>query len=101
MSIIDLKNLIELYYEERSLKWPSVNQSLDWALTELAEAKELLLTRDGDWVRNNPQDKPGYTQDRLSEEVGDIIMMCLVSGIVGEFNPIDSLIKKMKRKLDK
>lgn len=98
MEIIDL---IEEYYKGRDLKYPDAWQSLAWANTELAEVYELLLARDGGWVRNNPQNHEEFSKERLSEELGDTIMMLMVCGYVEGVNPIQSLKDKIRRKLDK
>ena len=92
--------LITDYYEQRGLKWPQdADEALDWALTELAEAKELLLDRKGGWTRNNPGNKRHFSQQRFAEELGDIIMMVLVAGIVEGVEPLTALTSKIKRKL--
>lgn len=98
---MELIDLIEQYYNGRDLKYPDIWQSLGWANTELAEVYELLLARDGGWVRNNPQDHEGFTKDRLAEELGDTIMMLMVAGYVEGVNPIEALKNKIQRKLEK
>jgi len=90
--------LITDYYEQRGLKWPQdADEALDWALTELAEAKELLLDRKGGWTRNNPGNKtPFQPSSAFAEELGDIIMMVLVAGIVEGVEPLTALTSKIK-----
>jgi NTP pyrophosphatase (non-canonical NTP hydrolase) len=98
---VELIDLIETYYNCRSLKFPDAWQSLAWANTELAEVYELLLARDGGWVRNNPQDHGDFSKEKFSEELGDTIMMLMVAGYVEGVNPIQSLKDKINRKLEK
>ena len=93
-------DLITDYYESRGLQWPADgDEALDWALTELAEAQELLLARKGGWVRNNPKDKAGYIPQRFAEELGDVIMMALVAGMVEGVEPLAALTSKIRRKI--
>lgn len=71
---------IEAYFERKGLKWPDSWRALGWANTELAEVYELILAKDGGWVRNNPEDHDGWSPERFAEELGDTIMMLLVAG---------------------
>ena len=96
----DLYSLIERYYDTRGLTWPTTNEALDWLLTELAEAKELLLARNGEWVRNNPDQHPGFDNALLEEELGDIVMMALVAGRVEGLDPIGALVTKIEEKMN-
>jgi NTP pyrophosphatase (non-canonical NTP hydrolase) len=88
------------YYESRQLKLPSIWEALGFATTELGEVYELLLSRQGGWVRNNPDSKPSYSPESLSEELGDVIMMLIVAGIVEGVDPLQSLADKIDRKLE-
>jgi hypothetical protein len=90
--------MIAEYYEQRGLKWPAdADEALDWLLTELAEAKELLLAREGGWVRNNPEAHPAFNDNLLEAELGDIVMMALVAGMVEGLDPLSALAEKMRR----
>ena len=94
-----LCGMITEYYERRGMRWPATgDEALDWALTELAEAKELLLARKGDWVRNHPENKEDFTQQRFAEELGDLIMMTLVAGMVEGLDPLAVLEEKINGK---
>lgn len=95
-----LIDLIKEYYEKRRLSYPNFDNAMKFAMTEIAEVYELDLARIGGWVRNNPQDKPEFSNEALSEELGDAIMMLIVAGIAEGVNPIQSLENKIKRKLD-
>ena len=92
--------LIHEYYQVRELKWPeSAEEALMWAVTELGEVYELLLARHGGWVRNNPSGHPSFEAQRLAEELGDVIMMMLVAGIVEGVDPLSALWQKLDGKI--
>ena len=92
-----LDGLITEYYAIRELVWPrGADEALDWALTELAEAKELLLARRGNWVRNNPEAHPDFSRNLLEAEMADMIMMVLVAGMVEGLNPLSALHSKLR-----
>jgi hypothetical protein len=92
-----LYGLITSYYNNRGLKWPAdADEALDWLLTELAEAKELLLARRGDWVRNNPDAHPDFNRRLLKAEIADILMMALVAGMVEGLDPLAALHQKLR-----
>jgi len=96
----DLETLIRDYYSKRRLKWPSTHSALLWALTELAEAAEQLLSNEGGWVRNNPDQHEDYDPARLEEELGDTIFMCLVVGYTVGMDPLRAMLMKVQKKLE-
>jgi len=96
-----LQEFIKFEYLMRKKKWPDAKNGLLWTTTEVAEAIELLMQRDGDWTRNNPENKKEFTKARLERELGDIIWMALVVGIVEDVNPISGMISKALEKIDK
>lgn len=93
-----LNDLIVEYYQVRGLEWPDADEALEFCLTELVEAKELRLSRKKKWVRNNPEGKEEYSEDKFVEELGDIVMMALVAGYVLGRDPIGALCAKIRRK---
>lgn len=100
-----LTRIITSYYQQRSLVWPTdADTALQWAMTELGEVMELLLSRKAEWVRNNPgehqYDEAQFLHE-LGEELGDVIMMCVVAGIVKGVCPVSSLLDKLDGKLRK
>jgi len=95
----DVYNLIIEYYRKRGLKWPDFNDAMKFAITELGEVYEIDLARTGGWVRNNPGSKPGFDKEDLGRELGDVIMMLMVAGIVEGVNPLAALINKINTKL--
>jgi hypothetical protein len=96
-----VKDFVLHYFSKRKLVWPSFKDAMQWAQTELAEVYELDLARSGDWVRNNPQDHPPFDKDKLAEELGDAIFMLIVAGLVEGVDPLEAMINKMIRKLQK
>jgi len=90
-------DLIGDYYKRRGLAWPTGSQAAMWVLTELAEAVELDLERQADWVRNHPEDKARFSKARLAEELGDTVMMVLVWGMVEGVDPLAALTSKLRR----
>lgn len=99
--IMELKEIIENYYEIRGLKWPDIWEALAFAHTEMSEVYEIILSRNGGWTRNHPENKPEFSKESLSEELGDSILMLLVAGYVEGVNPIQSLKDKISKKLEK
>lgn len=93
-------NLIKNYYDYRDLKWPNFDQAMKFVLTEIGEVFEVDLNRPNNgWVRNNPQDKHPYSKEKMAEELGDVIFMLLVAGIVEDVNPLEAMVNKMNKKM--
>ena len=98
---MELVDLIKDYYDKRGLKWPDVWKAIAFSQTEVSEVYELLFSREGGFVRNHPENKPTFTKEMLAEELGDAILMLLVAGYTEGVDPIQSMVDKMKRKLEK
>lgn len=96
----EFTELIKYYYNKRGLKWPNFDDAMKFVATEIGEVYEVDLARTDGWVRNNPNSKPIFTKEQLSSELGDVIMMVMVAGIVEEVDPLQSLINKINRKLE-
>lgn len=86
------------YYEQRGLVWPDAKDAVLWAMTELGEAVELLMAR-GRWVRNNPDAHPPFDKVEFGRELGDVVMMCVVAGMVEGVDVVEELEGKMEEKL--
>lgn len=97
----DLADFILHYYEKRGLKLPNFDAAMKFVHTELGEVYELDLAREGGWVRNNPESKPKFSKEALAKELGDVIMMVMVAGIVEGVDPLKALVEKMEAKLKK
>ena len=91
-----INSLIREHFRVKKAKWPTVEEALMWTQTELAEVYELLLAKEGGWVRNNPDKHPPYSDEALAEELGDAIYMLMVAGMVANVDPLVSMIEKMK-----
>ena len=87
------------YYTRRRLRWPTPEEAVLFAMTELGEAADVLLQRKGGWTRNNPENKPEGTIEEVGEELGDTIMMLMVVGLRLGVDPLESLDAKLRRKL--
>jgi len=97
----DLEHDVIHYFNARGLVWPEdADTALQFALTEMAEATELLLSRKAGWKRNNQDSKRGFSKERLAEELGDVLMMVLVAGIAEGVSPVQALRDKIQRKLE-
>lgn len=93
-----LRNYLVYYIKERPLIMPNFDDAMKFVITELAEVYEFDLSRKT-WIRNNPDDKPSFSKEKLSEELGDAIMMLMVAGIAEGVNPLKSLYEKTQLKL--
>lgn len=95
---MDWADLIGRYYDQRGLKWPTTQQALLWAMSEVGEAANDLLQGTGGWVRNNPDTRSG--EELLNDyatELGDAIMMLIVAGLVVNRNPLAYMHQKIAR----
>jgi len=95
----ELVNVIKDYYEKRNLTWPNFDNAIKFLVTELAEVEELDLDRSSSWVRNHPETKPKYNKEDMAEELGDVVLMAMVAGIVDGVDPLEALLNKMNNKL--
>ena len=97
--ISSVSDRITKYYKARQYKWPDTWEAMGWAVTEIGEVYEILLARSGGWVRNNPDGKPLWDRKNFGDELGDVIMMLIVAGLVEGVDPINSMLEKIDRKL--
>jgi len=95
-----LIDIIKDYYIKRNLKWPDFHQALKFVHTELGEVYELDLSRDGGWIRNNPENKPEFDKNDLAKELGDVVMMIIVAGIAEGVDVEQALANKLSKKLE-
>jgi NTP pyrophosphatase (non-canonical NTP hydrolase) len=93
-----LRNFVVYYIKNRPLVMPDFSDAMKFVTTEIGEVYEVDLSRKL-WIRNNPESKPEFSKEKLSEELGDVIMMLIVAGIAEDVNPLTSLYNKMCRKL--
>src|SRR5688572_12188954 len=95
----ELTDLTQDYYDFRNLKFPNFHQAMSWVHTELGEVYELILARDGGWVRNNPETKEAFSKERLAEELGDAIFMLIVAGMAEGVDPLKAMEHKIREKM--
>ncbi len=87
---------IREHFRKTGKKVPTAEQALLWAVTEMAEAVEVLFAQ-GDWVRNNPEEKPIFDKEALGTELGDAMMMLLLCGYLLESDPLLLMLTKLTR----
>jgi NTP pyrophosphatase (non-canonical NTP hydrolase) len=97
---MELLDIILDYYDKRKLILPDFDDAMKFVATEIGEVYEVDLSRK-EWVRNHPENKPQFSKEKLSEELGDCILMLMVAGYSEGVNPIQSLKDKINRKLEK
>lgn len=95
---MEFSNMIMEYFAKRGLKYPDFDDAMKFAITEIAEVFEIELSQ-REYVRNNPESKPKYDEDKLEEELGDVLMMIQIAGMVKGLNPLGGLLRKIERKL--
>ena len=95
-----LKALIRFEFKVRGLKWPTTQEAMMWIVTELGEAAEVILADIPGWVRNHPENHPPYSEERLAEEIGDVIYMMMVLAIINGVSPLTAMVKKITRKAE-
>ena len=88
------------YFKVRGLRWPTAEQALQWAHTESGEVAEQLLAQQPGWIRNNPENKDEYSEEKFLEEISDQVLMLLVAGMVMGYDILEVMHDKMNRKLD-
>ena len=82
--------------EDKTLIWPHTTEdAILFAQTEISEAVEVLFARKS-YVRNHPEDKPGWSASAFGEELGDAIFMLIVAGIMIGVDPIMAMYTKMR-----
>ena len=95
--MLDYIALIQKYYKVRGLTMPDTKEALDFAITEWAEARELLFAEDAKWVRNHAQEP--YSDKRFAEELGDTMLMLMVAGMTRGLNPLQAMVNKLDQKM--
>jgi len=95
-----LAEAIAYHFDGRGRVWPTTEDSLLWMITEIAESFELLSAKKN-YVRNNPDDKEPFSKERFAEELGDVIYMAMITGMVEGVNPLDAMLNKMNNQIRK
>ena len=98
----ELHNQIEKYFEARGLTMPDTVESLAFLTTEVGEVwEEWIQNLSGkDFVRNDPskEGKKENWKQAFAEELGDVIIMAMVTGMTVGIDPLLALEDKMLRK---
>jgi hypothetical protein len=98
---MNINGILEDYYKTRGLKVPTFDDAMKFVHTEIGEVYELELDRIGGYIRNNPQDKHKYSDEKLGKELADCIMMLLIAGKVRGVDVLWSLLDKIGDKVNK
>lgn len=94
---------IEYYYQQRGLIRPSLWHAFTFMVEEMGEVAEELMKYTGGYQRNNPFKEVRNSDDEhiraIGEELGDVIMMAVMTGRTLGIDPILCLKEKMERKV--
>lgn len=88
-----LSQKIQEYYTKRGLAYPDLKSASMFLACEAAEVMDAVLRMEPHWIRNNQR------QVDLAEELGDVLMMVLVTASVADIDPVAALEAKLDRKL--
>ena len=95
----DIAEAVNYHFDGRQRVWPTTEDGLLWMITEIAETFELVSARKS-YVRNNPDGKEQFTKERFAEELGDVIYMAIITGLVEGTNPVEAMFKKMREQIN-
>lgn len=98
--VSDLHLAIKEHFNIRERIYPTVEDGLLFAITEISEAIELWIIQK-DYIRNHPNSKEKYSKERFAEELGDAIYMLMITGIVAGVDPEKAMLDKMRNQLEK
>lgn len=93
-----LKDEVLNHFETMGRVWPSTEDALLFIATELAEATELVLAEKA-YKRNHA--KEPFSPGRFAEELGDIVYMCVIAGQTRGVDPVEAMLAKMFRQVEK
>lgn len=99
------KKILE-YYELRGLRMPNLKDSGIWLSTEVGELLDAIMRLECGWVRNDPaKNTPALLEKdntaklrAVEEEMGDCLMMLLVTAHLIDVDIMNVLLRKMNRK---
>jgi len=95
-----IASTIDFHFRGRGRVQPTVEDGLLWMVTEIGECFELWSAQK-DYKRNNPDDKEAYSKERFGEELGDVVYMAIITGLVAGVNPLAAIFLKMKKQIEK
>lgn len=83
-----LMNIVVAYFMARNLACPNLQDSASFMLLEAGEVLDQVL-RDKLYTRNHPNNSS------LEEELGDVMMMTLMTAFVAGINLEEAMVEKM------
>ena len=92
-SLAYLQKKISEYFDMRGLKKPDTKDSCMWVASEVGEMIDAVMRLEQGWVRNNPD-----RESKVEDELGDVLMMLLITAETLDINIMDALLRKMNRK---
>jgi NTP pyrophosphatase (non-canonical NTP hydrolase) len=98
-----LTDEVEFYYNQRKLIPPNMHDCFLFLASEVGEVADEIMQWKGGFTRNNPLKEQRKSDDEhieaIGEELGDVIMMAVMTGRSIGIDPILCLKNKMERKL--
>jgi len=91
-----LAKYVEEYFKARNLKIPTFFEAMAWMQTEVGETYEVWLAK-FNFARNNPEAHPPFSEEKLAEELGDVLLMIMVAGLTQGVNPLWAMLRKMSK----
>jgi NTP pyrophosphatase (non-canonical NTP hydrolase) len=91
-----LAEIVSSYFKFRGLTEPDTTQSFMFLTSEMGELGDALVHTQTKWVRNNPQNKG--KENAVEDEIGDCLMMLVKLADTLGIDPIEAMMKKMRRK---
>jgi NTP pyrophosphatase (non-canonical NTP hydrolase) len=97
---MDLKRLVDSYFDNRGLAKPDTNEAMLFLTSEIGELADVIVGSQKKWVRNDKakediEDYIGY----IADEIGDVLMMLTVVASTFNLEPITCMQNKMTRKI--
>lgn len=89
---MQIKSIVESYYQYRGLVKPDSRQALLFLVSEVGELADAIVHQEADWVRNNEKARS------VEDEVGDVLMMLTALCIALDIDPIQCMLEKMVKK---
>lgn len=94
--IPSLTDLVKQYFAFRKLKWAETKDAAMHFLTsETGEVADALVSEEGGWIRNNPENKAGKS---VPTELGDVLMMATVLSSHYGVDPLQGMLAKFRTK---
>jgi NTP pyrophosphatase (non-canonical NTP hydrolase) len=97
---MDLRRLVDSYFDIRELAKPDTNEAMLFLTSEIGELADVIVGSQKKWVRNNKskeniEDYIGY----IANEIGDVLMMLTVVAGTFDLDPVACMREKMIEKI--